>query len=258
MMPGRTDERGLAWGAAWLLILIVIPYAVTGAHGDSDDLWVARFSDAALHGLPEDWQRLSLPKARHHTRYELVSLDGRTVVKADADRSASALIKKLTLDPRAFPDLEWSWKITGVPTNAGWADKARDDFAGRLFVLFDSPGGAFSFARAIIMKVSGGFSGDALNYVWASSGDKGQMARSPYTDRVAMIVVESGDGSAGAWVVEQRNVIDDFKAAFGHAPGRIVGIALMTDTDNTRSRSVTYYGNIRFMSSATRRDEIDD
>lgn len=238
MMSGRTDEGGLAWRAAWLLIAVLAPYAVTGAHGDSGDPWVARFSDADPHGLPDGWQRLNLPKARHHTRYELVSVDGRTVVKADADSSASALMKKVTLDPRAFPNLGWSWKITGVLPGARWHDKAHDDFAGRLFVLFESPGGPFSFARTIIMKIGGGFSGDALNYVWASGVDLGQMARSPYTDRVAMIVVESGDDRAGAWVVEQRNVLDDFEAAFGRPPGRIVGIALMTDTDNTRSHSV--------------------
>ncbi|MBI2189861.1 MAG: DUF3047 domain-containing protein [Acidobacteria bacterium] len=240
------------WRAACLVLLLGAASAIAGGRRDPGELWVARFSDAAPHGLPDGWRPLTLPKARRHTRYELVSVDGRTVVQADADRSASALMKKVTIDPRAFPSLEWSWKITGVLAGAAWQDKAHDDFAGRLFVLFESPGGPLSFARTILMRFSGGFSGDALNYVWAGNVDTGQTARSPYTDRVAMIVVESGNDRAGAWVVEQRNVLDDFEAAFGGAPGPIVAIALMTDTDNTRSRASAYYGDIRFVSSATR------
>lgn len=212
------------------------------------DLWVGRFSAGPPTVLSDGWQRLTLPRVRRHTRYELVSLDGRTVLKADADRSASAVTKKVTIDPRELPCLEWSWQVTAAVPGAGWEDKARDDFAARVFVFFDTPGGAGAFFRGLVTKVTRRLPGRALNYVWANGVDRGRMARSPYTDRVEMIAVESGDARAAAWVVERRNVIDDFTAAFGDLPGPIIGVALMTDTDNTHGRSIAYYGDIRFLS----------
>jgi hypothetical protein len=80
-------------------------------------------------------------------------------------------------DPPAFPWLERSWNLTGIVPNASWQDKARDDFAGRLFVFFESPGGPFTFVRTFMMKLGGGLPGRALNYVWADSVDTGQVPR---------------------------------------------------------------------------------
>lgn len=62
-----------------------------------------------------------------------------------------------------------------------------------------------------------------------------------------MIVVESGAAKVGEWVEESRNVYQDYKRAFGEDPPAINGIAIMTDTDNTKERAVAYYGDIRFL-----------
>ena len=62
-----------------------------------------------------------------------------------------------------------------------------------------------------------------------------------------MIVVETGATKAGVWVEESRNVYHDYKQAFGEDPPMINGIAIMTDTDNTKERAIAYYGDIRFV-----------
>jgi hypothetical protein len=83
-----------------------------------------------------------------------------------------------------------------------------------------------------------------LNYVWDNRLPPGTVLRSPYTDRVRMIVVRSGNAEAGRWVEESRNVLDDYRRAFGGEPPAIAGIAVMTDTDDTGESATAWFGDI--------------
>jgi hypothetical protein len=62
-----------------------------------------------------------------------------------------------------------------------------------------------------------------------------------------MIVVESGDAKAGTWVDERRNLLDDYRRAFGEDPPKVSGVAIMTDTDNTGETATAWYGDISFL-----------
>ena len=75
----------------------------------------------------------------------------------------------------------------------------------------------------------------------------GTVVDNAYTDFAKMIVVESGAAKVGTWVEESRNVYQDYRQAFGEEPPAINGVAIMTDTDNTKERAVAYYGDIRFV-----------
>jgi hypothetical protein len=72
------------------------------------------------------------------------------------------------------------------------------------------------------------------------------MVPNPYTDRVIMIVVESGEAKLNQWVKEERNIYEDYKKAFKEEPPAISGIAIMTDTDNTGESVTAFYGDIIF------------
>jgi hypothetical protein len=86
----------------------------------------------------------------------------------------------------------------------------------------------------------------AINYIWESKVPRGTMIPNPYTDRVIMIVVESGESKLNQWVSEERNIHEDYKKAFGQEPPMISGVAIMTDTDNTGEIATAYYGDILF------------
>lgn len=86
----------------------------------------------------------------------------------------------------------------------------------------------------------------AINYIWESKAPKGTMIPNPYTDRVIMIVVESGGEKLNQWVSEERNLYEDYKNAFDKEPPMISGVAIMTDTDNTGESATAYYGDIIF------------
>ncbi|HVJ23159.1 MAG TPA: DUF3047 domain-containing protein, partial [Burkholderiales bacterium] len=88
----------------------------------------------------------------------------------------------------------------------------------------------------------------SLLYVWMLDVPAETVIRSPYTDRVRMIVVESGVQRAGQWVEVRRNVLEDFRRAYAEEPGDIVAVGLMTDPGDDYSRRRTFYGDITFRS----------
>lgn len=219
------------------------------AFGQTDRFWAARFSEESPGPPNKSWSVHNFPKIARHTRFALVRDGGGTVLKAESDRAASGLVKKMDIDPARYPYVEWSWKIDTVIDASGWGEKQSDDFAARFLVIFDGHDGAFSFFGRWMKRMGGGFNGKALSYVWAKDIERGTVAPSPYTESVAMIAVESGNENAGVWRIERRNVVEDFRAAFGTAPPPIVALAIMVDTDNTESRAVTFYGDIGFLPS---------
>jgi hypothetical protein len=83
-----------------------------------------------------------------------------------------------------------------------------------------------------------------INYVWASSMPKGSSVSSFFSPNSKIMVLESGPEQLGQWVTEERNVFDDYKSLYGEEPGGILGIAVMTDSDNTRSSAIAYYDDI--------------
>ena len=83
-----------------------------------------------------------------------------------------------------------------------------------------------------------------LNYVWDRRAALETNVPNAYTDRVHMIVVDSGSGRLNQWVAHERNIYDDYRASFKEEPPPVSGIAIMTDTDNTGERAVAYYADI--------------
>jgi hypothetical protein len=89
-------------------------------------------------------------------------------------------------------------------------------------------------------------------YVWCNKRPPGTVVTSPRTDRIRKMVLESGPGRLNQWLDYERDIRADFERAFGEAPGALVGIAIMTDSDNTRSATKAWYGPVRVTTSAPR------
>ncbi|HFD92561.1 MAG TPA: DUF3047 domain-containing protein [Gammaproteobacteria bacterium] len=202
-------------------------------------------------GLPPGWRPLTFPKISRHTRYLLVEDQGVTVVKAESDASASALIRQVDIDPARHPVLRWRWKITALLPGSDIHRKDGDDYPARLYITFAYDAGHMSLGRRLRYQAARLIHGDipaaALNYVWARRAPPGTVTPNAYTDFTRMIVVESGPTHVGQWREEQRNVREDFQRAFGFPPPRITGVAIMTDSDDTGGRATAYYGDIAFL-----------
>jgi len=194
--------------------------------GTEQQLMAESFED----GWKDRWQERRL--ARRATKYSVEADGGQPVLVAESRGAASGLWRPAPLDSPRSGRLTWRWNVERViPGNEREREKRGDDFAARVFVVF---GGEFPSR-----------SNKALCYVWAASEPIGSVYPSPYAANVAMVVVASGDSGAGAWHSVERDIIADYRAFFGHDPDELSGVALMVDTDNTRSEVRTYVDDLQ-------------
>lgn len=217
-------------------------------------LEIGKFSEASEGGaFPDGWRPLTFKKVSRQTKYEVVKDGEVIVVKATSEASASGLIKEVTIDPREYPIVRWRWKVDKVLKNSDVSRKGGDDYPARLYITFEYDPDKVSFSKKLKYKAGRAIFGDipigALNYVWETKTPVGTIIENAYTDFAQMIVVESGTQKVGTWVVEERNIYEDYKRAFGEEPPRINGVAIMTDTDNTKEQATAYYGDIVFQQS---------
>lgn len=213
---------------------------------------VGKFSAAtAGQELPQGWKPLTFKKTEKHTSYRLVKDDGTVVVKAVAEASASGLTRKIKIDPKEYPVLQWRWKVKDILKKGDVRRKEGDDYPARIYITFVYDPAQLSFFEKRKYEAIRLLYGQypplaAINYIWESKAKEGTMVPNPYSDRVMMFVIESGSAKLGQWVSEERNVYEDYKKAFKGEPPMISGVAIMTDTDNTGESATAYYGDIVF------------
>ncbi|MEB0135221.1 DUF3047 domain-containing protein [Actimicrobium sp. CCC2.4] len=186
------------------------------------------------------------------TIYTLVRDEGQTVLKAEADHSMSIMAHTVRIDLKKTPLLRWRWKIAAPVKGADMTKKSGDDYAGRIYVLFDYPVEKLSFATRAKLKIGEALYGmkiptAAINYLWDNRQPVGTWQDNTYTDRARMLVVESGSDKAGQWITETRDVAADFRTAFGEEAPDVVVVALATDTDNTGEQATAWYGDLQFL-----------
>lgn len=176
-------------------------------------------------------------------------VDGTPVIKATSEQAISSVNTPLRADPFEFSYLEWEWKIDEVLQSGNLTEKDGDDFVARIYVTFDYPVSDLPFGQKLKYRVYKTFTSfdiplRSLNYVWASKEDVGTIAESPFTNWVQYIVVNSGNDEAGKWVSLKRNIVEDYREAFGEEPREITGITIMTDSDNTGESTKAWFGPI--------------
>ena len=215
-----------------------------------DIIDVGKFSSAEPgEKLPEGWLPLTFKNIASHTRYSLVKDGDTVVVKAVSEASASGLIRKIRIDPNKYPIVQWRWKVANVYNKSDVTQKDGDDYPARIYVTFEYDPGRIGFFDKIKYNLVKQFYGEyppmgAINYIWVTKAPIGTIAPNPYTERNQMIVVESGKKELDTWITEERNILDDFVAAFGETAPMISGIGIMTDSDNTKESATAFYGDI--------------
>ena len=246
--------KQMAWKFVWIAMgLLLVPVAVRAE--STSVIEVAKFSSGTVgQAMPDGWKPLAFKKIPKHTSYEIVKDGGVTIVKAVSEASASGLIKPVVIDPKEYPIVRWRWKIDNVLQHSDVALKEGDDFPARLYITFEYDPDKVSFGKKLKFKAGQAVFGDipiaALNYVWDTKAPIGTIVENAYTDFAKMVIVESGTQKVGMWVDEERNIYEDYKKAFGEEPPMINGVAIMSDTDNTKERATAYYGDIVFQKSA--------
>jgi Protein of unknown function (DUF3047) len=210
-----------------------------------------KFSAAEPGGqFPAGWHPLTFKKIPSHTQYTIIKDGNTAVIKAVSRASASGLIRKIRIDPRKYPFIRWRWKVSNVYKNGDVTKKTGDDYPARIYITFEYDPDRVGLWEKIKYNLAKQFYGEyspsaAINYIWASHAVIGTIVSNPYTQRTKMIVVESGKKVLNTWNSEERNIFDDYIRAFGEKPPMISGIAIMTDSDNTKEAATAFYGDIQ-------------
>lgn len=218
---------------------------------DADVVEVARFSRLrADTPLPADWLGWGLRSGKRRTDYRLVNGDaGGTVLQADAEQAATGLYRRVRVDPGRQPLLEWSWRVEQLVAGADLRKGSREDSAARLVISFHGDPAKLDFEDRVRLRLAQAFAGEPLPYamliyVWSNQIAVETALPSPQIDRIRMVVVESGGARLGQWLTYRRNVLEDYRRAFGEDPGDIVAVGVLTDADNTRQSARALYGDI--------------
>ena len=209
---------------AKLLIIILI---ISGP-SFADKVNIFEFTEIELSEL----EVRKVRGADNKTEYSVGSNDNGNYLKAVADNAASGLGKKVNIDLNKTPIINITWKVEkdleGIKENT----KKGHDFAARVFAI----------------KKTGAtpLSNRAINYVFSSNNKIGENFPSPYTKKSIDNVLATTQKNLNEWVTVKANVKEDFKRFHNLDVDQLDGLAIMSDTDNSKMKAITYYQNIYF------------
>lgn len=210
------------------------------------------FSAGSPGELPPGWEPMILLRQKKQTHYQLVSTESRVVLHASAEKASSGLIYRTLVDPYRKPWLRWEWKINDVLEDADNTVRGTEDSPVRIILGFDGDRDSLPFSEQILFETAKILTGHdfpyaTLMYIWENKAPVGTVIRSTHSSRVRMLVASQGTAEVGKWQTLTRNIIEDFEKAYGEKPGKLIGIGVLTDTDNTGDSVEAWYGDIQLL-----------
>ena len=198
----------------------------------------------------DGWQQQKLP-GKAPTHYRWTQKDGRTAVMADSKQSASLWRKRLEPAETVPHEVRFAWWVQDLIPQASVAEAHLEDSPARVVFGFDGDRARLSGRNRTLFDLAETLTGEAppfatLMYVWDPVLPVGTVVVNPRTDRIRKIVVDSGPQHLRAWRDHQRSLAEDFRRAFNEEPGPLLSVAVMSDSDNTRSQARTWFGPVQW------------
>lgn len=225
--------------------LLLIPYFlfIGLVFANADTLLKEDFNDM------DNWDDLHFEKIERHSTYEVKD----SVLIAKSDDSASGIKFKKNYDIFKYPVLKFAWKINNVYEKGNALEKDGDDYPIRIYIMFEYNPEKAGFWQAVKYDLAKSIYGEypphsSLNYIWSNKIQEDKIITSPYTDQAKMVVLDSANTHLNEYRVHEVNVLEDYKKAFGENPPKNVTIAIMTDSDNTHEKSLSYIDYIEVKS----------
>lgn len=224
--------------------------SLSSQSADEDDDKIVAFSESSSNILPVEWEPLLIHRNKKRTEYALVSDQGQKVLHARAVSASSALMQKLSIDPTEEPLLTWQWRINRLVESADNYDRTLEDSPARIILGFDGNKEELPFADQIMFETGRVITGRdlpyaTLMYIRGRKAPVETVIPNARSGRIKMIVVASGKEGIGEWRSFSRDIVADYERAFGEKPGRLIGVGVLTDTDNTGETVEAWYRDIQ-------------
>ena len=246
-------RAGLCALCAWVLAGCSAVPTANEARDFRSNPWTVQSAGNATALAARDpsaaWQHFAFP-GKSPTQFNYARKDGRDAVAVLAASSASMLRTKVRIEPSQLAGVRFSWKVPQLIAGADLASREADDSPVRIVLFFEGDRSRFSARDSMLSELVRSVTGEempyaTLMYVWCNKREPGTVVTSPRTARVRTVVVESGAKKLNQWLDYERDIRADYERAFGEAPGALVGIGIMSDSDNTRSTTQAWYGPVR-------------
>lgn len=261
-VPHRTGRRSVnvarrwpAWlmaGATAFLAGCATPERAEGPMPESSP-WAAASGSPGPARRSAAWRHFAFP-GKKPTQFHYARVDGREAMAVTSSASASMLRQDVRIEPGELGSVVFSWKVPELIAGADLASRDADDSPVRVVLVFEGDRSRFSPRDALLAELARALTGEempyaTLMYVWCNRTPPGTVITNPRTSRVRGLVLESGAARLNRWLDYERNVRADYELAFGEPPGALVGVAIMTDTDNTRATTHAWYGPVRLQAA---------
>jgi hypothetical protein len=201
--------------------------------------------------ISNQWKAVALPMKRR-TEYRAIKHKGQNAIRANALSSASGIEAKLNVDLLKTPYVTFSWFAESLIAGADNAEKATEDSPLRVILSFEGDKDTLSAKEQRFHDKARLLTGRdlpfaTLMYIWENQKPIDAVITNPHTTTIKKIVVSSGVKDLKKWMIFKRNIVADYVAAFGTQPGKLIAIALMSDTDNTGTDVTAYYGDLMLL-----------
>src|SRR5712691_9229668 len=184
---------------------------------------VETFETDGLLSFPQRWSALKDAQVAQGI-YRVTEEDGNRFLRAHAEKQGIMIFLARAFQPKTFPFLRWRWRATQLPSGGDESAKKTNDSAAGVYVLYDSR-----------------FMPRAVKYVWSTTVPVGTRVTNPNYWRAKIVVLRTGSTELGIWQQETVNLYQDYKELFESEPGEVLGIALITSSDSTRSVAAADY-----------------
>jgi hypothetical protein len=214
--------------AASALALLLISLAVAAKSVIED--WTSQ--PLGAHGIPSGWTAYATPGGRPAYDFVVAEDGGRRALHVRGRDEHSTIAKEIHVDLEATPILEWSWKIVELPAGADVRTRATSDLTVHVLVVWPR------FPEALRSRL--------IAYAWGTTEPAGSVERSRKTRTVTFFILRSGADQLGRWITERRDVVEDYRRAYGERPESPRAIAISIDTNDTHAAAAGFIGPIQF------------
>lgn len=210
---------------------------------------IAPFSASAAGAIPANWEPMIILKTKKPTEYRIVAEQGKSILHAYAHEASSGLMQQVSIDPQRRSRLHWRWKVGSTVDTADTEHHATEDSPARVILGFDGDKGTLPFADQILFETAKVLTGHdfpyaTLMYIWDRQKPVGTIMSSRRSSRIKMLVVANEAAGVGQWQQFSRNIAADYEAAFGEKPGTLIGVGVLTDTDNLGQTVEAWYDDL--------------